>query len=99
MNDSGPSVEPANVDARGRVLFQNELTRIQRRTDRMFAWLLLVEWLAAIVVAVSVTPRTWMGEHSAVHIHVWTALFLVGAVISLPVLLAFWLPGRRSPAI
>ena len=33
-----------------------------RRTDRLFAGLLLVEWLAAIIVAVTVSPLTWTGE-------------------------------------
>src|SRR6185437_8991215 len=62
--------------------------------DHMFAALLIVEWLAAIVVALTVTPRAWNGADSSMHPHVWLALGLGAALTSVPVLLAWKCPGR-----
>ncbi len=67
---------------------------ISRRTDRLFAGLLIFQWLVAIGVAAWISPRTWAGKHSDVHIHVWAALVIGAIIISLPVALAFLLPGR-----
>jgi len=33
-----------------------------RGTDRMFAGLMLFQWLAGIVIALTVSPRTWIGD-------------------------------------
>jgi signal transduction histidine kinase/CheY-like chemotaxis protein len=64
-----------------------------RQTDQLFAILLLIEWLAVVVVALLVFPRTWEGEESRIHVHVWAAIFLGGALISFPVWLAARKPG------
>ena len=66
------------------------------RTDRLFAALMTVQWLAAIAVAFIVSPKTWAGAESQTHVHVYAAIFLGGAVTALPVLLALRHPGRAS---
>ena len=64
-----------------------------RKTDRLFSWLMIVQWLAGIVVALVVSPRTWAGQTSQVHIHVWAAVFLGGAISLFPFFLARMWPG------
>ena len=56
---------------------------------------MIVQWLAGIVVALVVSPRTWIGTEEQVHLHVYMAVFLGLAIISLPVFLAFKKPGRK----
>jgi signal transduction histidine kinase/CheY-like chemotaxis protein len=68
---------------------------IFRQTDRLFAILLVIEWLVLVNVALLVFPRTWEGEQSRIHVHVWAGIFLGGAVISLPVWLAARKPGTK----
>ena len=68
--------------------------RVYRRTDRLFAGLLVFQWLAAIVLALWVTPLTWAGSISRTHPHVWGAVLLGLAVIALPVALGLFRPGR-----
>jgi PAS domain S-box-containing protein len=63
-------------------------------TDRTFAILMIVQWIAGIIMAVVVSPRTWIGDTSTVHIHVWAAILLGGLVSSLPIALAILCPGR-----
>src|ERR1700727_2260515 len=69
----------------------------------MFAILMLVQWLAGIAAAVWISPRTWIGLSSKVHLHVWLAIFLGGAITSLPVFLALTRPcaafTRHSVAV
>src|SRR3989454_10737864 len=68
--------------------------RIYERTDRLFAGLMLFQWLAAIAAAYWVSPLTWVGAASRTHIHVWAAIFLGGATTLVPVGLAIGWPGR-----
>jgi PAS domain S-box-containing protein len=76
---------------------------IHRRTDRLFAALLLVEWLAGISVSLWISPLTWAGKESSVHPHVWVALGLGFLITVFPVALALARPGsvvtRHSIAV
>ncbi len=81
---------------RSDVLFEDSENQILRRTDHMFAWLMVFQWLAGIVAALWISPRTWTGATSQMHIHVWAAIFLGGAISGLPVYLAFTRPGCTS---
>ncbi len=60
----------------------------------MFAGLMILQWIAGIGVALWITPRTWVGAVSSVHVHVLAAIFLGGAIAAFPVLLAIIQPGR-----
>ncbi len=76
-------------------LFTAHSQSIYRQTDRMFARLMLVQWVAGIVVALLISPRTWAGSESRIHFHVWIAIFLGAAINCFPVYLAFFHPGAR----
>jgi len=78
---------------RAGALFEEALERVRQRTDRMFATLMVFQWLAGIGCALWLSPRTWVGAASSIHVHVWAAVFLGGAVTSLPVALAALRPG------
>src|SRR5437868_15173600 len=83
-------------DALGRRVFaltsqQHQLT--YRRTDRLFAGLMLFQWLAGIAAAVWISPQAWAGPESRIHLHVWAALYLGGVITALPAFLALTQPG------
>ena len=69
---------------------------VYRRADRVFAGLLAVEWLAAVGLALWISPRAWEGELSRTHPHVWAAVVLGFAVVSLPIALTTLRPGRAA---
>jgi two-component system, sensor histidine kinase and response regulator len=92
--ESGSATAPPASGRRSAVLLAESLDRIARRTDRMFAALLLFEWFGAIIVALVVSPRAWAGTSSWVHIHVWAALVLGASITSLPVVVALIRPAR-----
>jgi signal transduction histidine kinase len=77
-------------------LFEESQNQILRRTDRMFAWLMVLQWFAGIVAALWISPRTWVGASSQLHIHVWAAVLLGGAISAFPVFLVWTRPGRAS---
>jgi two-component system, sensor histidine kinase and response regulator len=70
--------------------------RIYERTDRMFAWLMIFQWVAGIVAACVISPRSWAGSTSQVHLHVWAAIFLGGIITVFPVVLGFLRPGATA---
>ncbi len=80
-------------DARADAVFHAHQHALYVRTDRMFAYLMGGQWVAAIVFALVVAPRTWAGAQSEVHVHVWAALILGGLVSVFPAALALLRPG------
>jgi signal transduction histidine kinase/CheY-like chemotaxis protein len=87
------SVSPA-IRGRAEVLLKERQLAVYRRTDRIFAGLMTFQWLAGIATALIVSPRTWSGQISDVHIHVWAAIFLGGIITMFPVMLAILQPGE-----
>ena len=75
-------------------LFREAREGIYRQTDRLFAHLMIFQWIAGIVAALVISPRTWIGAASQTHLHVWAAVFLGGAITGFPVYLAWKQPGR-----
>jgi two-component system sensor histidine kinase/response regulator len=73
---------------------QNHCQQVWQRTDRMFAGLMAIQWLTGIGVSLWITPRTWIGATSSIHLHVLAAIFLGGTIAAFPVLLVFWRPGQ-----
>jgi diguanylate cyclase (GGDEF)-like protein/PAS domain S-box-containing protein len=77
-------------------LFREHQLRIHTQTDRLFAGLLAAQWLAGILAALWISPRTWSGELSETHLHVWTAIYLGGALALFPIALVVTRSGRPS---
>jgi two-component system, sensor histidine kinase and response regulator len=74
-------------------LFEQHRQEIFRDTDRLFARLMFFQWLAGILIALFVAPLTWAGPTSHVHIHVWAAIFLGGAISIFPIWMTRFWPG------
>jgi PAS domain S-box-containing protein len=78
---------------RGREIFEDDLTRVRTQTSRVFLWLLLVQWLIAIVFSVVISPYAWSGRVRTLHFHVELAV-LGGAILNaLPIALIVLRPG------
>jgi len=91
------TTDPIACDAtakRAAELYTAHRLSIYRRTDRIFAILMVLQWIFGIVAAIFISPRTWTGTESHIHPHVWAAIFLGGAISSPPIFLALVMPGR-----
>jgi two-component system sensor histidine kinase/response regulator len=91
---TAPNLDPSRVDARARELFAEHRSKVFESVDRMFGWLLVIQWLAGIVAAVVISPRTWIGQAQQTHVHVWAAFLLGAAIISFPLALIALRPGQ-----
>jgi PAS domain S-box-containing protein len=78
---------------RAEELFQHHRQEIVRDTDRLFGRLMFVQWIAGILISLFVAPLTWAGESSQVHLHVWAAIFLGGAISVFPIWMTWAWPG------
>jgi two-component system sensor histidine kinase/response regulator len=85
-----------NTRRRAERLLRDHQDQIYAHTSHLFAVLMLVQWLAGIAAAIWISPRTWIGLSSHIHLHVWLAIILGGAITSLPVFLALTHPSAAS---
>lgn len=81
------------MEHRANALFDQQKLFVFRQTDRLFVVLMLLQWVAGIFVAIIISPRTWAGQDSDVHIHVWSAFIIGGLITFWPVYLALARPG------
>lgn len=75
-------------------LYQHNLSVSRRSIDKVFLVLMPLQYVALIATAFWYGPQTWVGNQSATHMHVWTAV-LLGGLVTLPAAAATWyFPGR-----
>jgi two-component system, sensor histidine kinase and response regulator len=82
--------------ARSHELLAYHQQDIYRRTDSLFATIMVFQYLAGIGIAAWLSPLTWRGQYSAIHLHLWTAILLGGALTSLPLYLAIYHTGKTQ---
>ena len=90
MHETMASVENQRV----RELFVQSQHDLHVRTDRNFALLMLIQFVAGVVAALVISPWSWEGEFSQPHIHVWSSLLLGGLISGFPIFLAIAYPGQ-----
>ncbi len=92
-SESSLALSDAGRD-RAETLFQKRRQQVYRETDQLFVWLLLLEWLVLIIVALLIAPQSWPGRNGQVDpTHLWLAIGLGGAITLLPVALVRLRPG------
>jgi signal transduction histidine kinase len=82
------------VNARAETLRKEHEFTLWKQTDRLFAVLLALQWVAAVCVALWLSPYAWAGLERQVHPHIWAAVFIGGLVAIFPIGLAIWCPGE-----
>ncbi|MBS1703073.1 MAG: hypothetical protein JST12_15515 [Armatimonadetes bacterium] len=69
----------------GRAILKSNLSELYRDTDRIFVYVLVAEWVLAIVLAAFVSPYTWSGHQRSLNFHLETAIVLGGTLTLFPV--------------
>ncbi len=85
----------AEIDQRARQLLAAQFAALHHRTDDLFAFLIVLQWIGGICTALWISPTSWASPDDQAHAHLWTAVLLGGVVTSLPVYLAVTRPGTR----
>lgn len=78
---------------RAAALYNEQSLKLYRETDQLFAKFFLFEWVAGILVACLVSPRTWIGDTAYVHFHIWLATLFGALIISFPLAFIYLRPG------
>ncbi len=81
------------VAQRAQTLFRTQEETNCAHTDRMFAWLLGLQWLVGAGAALWISPLAWEGRSSQIHIHVIAGLVLGGLIAGFPIFMALRFPG------
>ena len=89
----GKPVRHGSAAARANELFKQQQHDIYTKTDQLFAKLMFWQWIACVLMAIIISPYTWTGETRAIHIHIWAAIFLGGAISLFPIWLTRVWPG------
>src|SRR4051812_24362186 len=93
----------AQHTARGEALYAADSRRVGERRDRVFAWLMALQWLGGVILAEASSPYSWSGAVHQTHVHVYSAIFIGGALSGSTLLLAHFRPGwwltRHSMAV
>ncbi|MFI4882634.1 MAG: hybrid sensor histidine kinase/response regulator, partial [Phycisphaerales bacterium JB064] len=74
--------------------FRDAEARVHRRTDLLFGVLFVVQFIGAVVATILLTPRTWSGSESSVHIHVWAGLGIGALLCIMPLILIVFRRGQ-----
>ncbi|HEV3344858.1 MAG TPA: ATP-binding protein [Pirellulales bacterium] len=91
-----PDHEHRNTELSPRedALFREQLRSVRSRTDRSFAVLMVLQWAAGMAGACWLTPLTWAGAESRIHVHAWASIFLGCLISVMPIYLTFLHPGE-----
>jgi hypothetical protein len=81
------------TERRTRDIYEEHKRKVYVRTDRMFVWLMPIQWVAGLVIALWLYRGGWPWHAGAIDPHIWTALFLGGAITLWPVFCALEWPG------
>lgn len=85
-------IDPARVNE----IFHARCNELHKNTDRMFAGLLVFEWLAAMATAIFLSPQTWNGSAASLHMHIVASSVLGWLLVALPLFLVYNRPGHTT---
>ncbi len=81
------------VAERSRELLAQQKDALHRKTDALFAALLVIQWVSSILAATIFSPKVWNVPGAAINLHLLAAAVLGGVVVAFPVLLCWRRPG------
>jgi len=76
------------------VLYKEERQVYHAKIDKIFIALFCLQWPAAIGLAFYMTPTTWAGSNSSIHLHVYMSVGLGALATLFPLWLAWRRPGE-----
>ncbi|HEY3862815.1 MAG TPA: ATP-binding protein [Verrucomicrobiae bacterium] len=75
-------------------LFREQHQSVIKHADRLFGRLMIFQWLFGVALAIWISPKTWIGSESRIHLHLWAAVVLGGVISTVPVLLTHFQSGK-----
>lgn len=91
MNDA-ETISAAEIQQRT----QQSLQGVWARSSRIFRYVFPLQFVVVATLAFIVTPNTWVGETSEIHLHVWTSIGLGLLLCLVPMVLSFQAPDSAA---
>lgn len=73
--------------------FASQREEACRQANRLFSYLMVAQYVALVATSIWISPTTWAGESSSLHMHVILAVVLGGLITLFPVALARFRPS------
>ena len=90
------SKQTADAERRLNQLVENSTAKNQRMVNEVLTCLMLIQYAAGIILALWVTPQTWVAETPYLHQHVWFAFIFGGILSGLPIYFARTFPDATA---
>ena len=74
--------------------YRQDRQQFHARIDKLFMLLFFIQWPVAVLLAFYMTPTTWAGTQSSIHLHVYMAVGLGALVTLFPAWLVWQRPGE-----
>jgi len=84
--------QAGNTESR---ILEAELHEIRKQADRLFSFLMVVQFFALLATAYWLSPLTWQGAESSLHIHLQLAFLFGGSATLIPALLGWKYQGSK----
>ncbi len=90
------SAPAAATHARAQELFAEQRTATSRQIDRVFALLMVLQWLGVIAATLWTAPLAWSGATTTTNTNVVLATTIGGLLAAVPVVMVLRWPGRAG---
>lgn len=74
-------------------ILADTIDRLRSGVDQVFFWVLLGQWLFAIVLALAISPYSYAGNTRSIHFHVTFTVVFGGLINTLPIAMIYLRPG------
>ncbi len=89
----------ASIQAKSEKLLQLNFNKLCIKTDKVLAIALIAQWMILIALALTVTPKTWIGASSSPNNHLIASIVLGGLVALFPALMTKLRAGHLTTRI
>ncbi|MGJ8636822.1 MAG: methyl-accepting chemotaxis protein [Phycisphaerales bacterium] len=89
----------ASIQAKSEKLLQLNFNKLCIKTDKVLAIALIAQWMILIALALTVTPKTWIGASSSPNNHLIASIVLGGLVALFPALMTILRAGHLTTRV
>ncbi len=95
LNESITNKINAKTKEKAEIIYDEAYQKLCIDTDKVFAILLVFQWIVAVIVAIVFSPKTWIGAQGMVSVHIYASVIIGGFLTCFPLYLMKKEPGAE----